>query len=357
MKEVFTENEPTDVNEMVLGCSTDDDYLHHKGWTYVGSADDLYLRQPDGNNRTTTQVDLRNPETAPTGDSMISRFERGSIGSVAKLADIDNGYLDRLALDHLHRWRVCRSVATGGLAFGDAAIATARQHKTENDDQRCADNEPRRISECKLRRRFPLDTDVARPVDLRIAVMRPLGSCGSSALTQSPCCKPAISAASTGQQPMRPLLLPFSDLKQIWPADAESTNPVARVAAVVHEAIAITATRATSVAEHPRMTVVRVSLPTASSMRSSPPTRNRRVWATSAASQPHRRGVRCRRDSRYLARAEEEYEFAGEVLSRAVEAAYADGDVDRKAAVGALVDQRMDNEFAVVGQYVGVGRG
>ena len=62
-------------------------------------------------------------------------------------------------------------------------------------------------------------------------------------------------------------------------------------------------------------------------------------------------------DSRYLARAEEEYERAGEVLSRAVEAAYADGDADRKAAVRALVDQRMANEFAVVGQYVGVGRG
>ena len=62
-------------------------------------------------------------------------------------------------------------------------------------------------------------------------------------------------------------------------------------------------------------------------------------------------------DSRYLARAEEEYERAGEVLSRAVEAAYADGDADRKAAVRALIDQRMANEFAVVGQYVGVGRG
>ena len=48
---------------------------------------------------------------------------------------------------------------------------------------------------------------------------------------------------------------------------------------------------------------------------------------------------------------------AGEVLSRAVEAAYADGDAERKAAVRALVDQRMANELAIVGQYVGVGRG
>jgi hypothetical protein len=62
-------------------------------------------------------------------------------------------------------------------------------------------------------------------------------------------------------------------------------------------------------------------------------------------------------DSRYLAQAEQEYERAGEVLSRAVEAAYADGNADRKAAVRALIDQRMANEFAIVGQYVGVGRG
>jgi hypothetical protein len=62
-------------------------------------------------------------------------------------------------------------------------------------------------------------------------------------------------------------------------------------------------------------------------------------------------------DSRYLSQAEAEYERAGEVLSRAVEAVYADGDPDRKAAVRALIDQRMANEFAVVGQYVGVGRG
>jgi hypothetical protein len=62
-------------------------------------------------------------------------------------------------------------------------------------------------------------------------------------------------------------------------------------------------------------------------------------------------------DSRYLARAQQEYELAGEVLSRAIEAAYTDGDVERKAAVRALVDQRMANELAIVGQYVGVGRG
>ena len=48
LKEVAAENGPTDVNEMVLGCSTHHDYLHHKGWKYVGSADDLYLQRPDG---------------------------------------------------------------------------------------------------------------------------------------------------------------------------------------------------------------------------------------------------------------------------------------------------------------------
>jgi hypothetical protein len=62
-------------------------------------------------------------------------------------------------------------------------------------------------------------------------------------------------------------------------------------------------------------------------------------------------------DEVYLDRVGEEYEKASEVLSRAVEAAYADGDPDRKAAVRTLIDQRMANEFAIVGRYIGVGRG
>jgi hypothetical protein len=48
LKEVFTENGPTDLNEMVLECSTHHDYVHHKDWTYIGSADDLHLQRPDG---------------------------------------------------------------------------------------------------------------------------------------------------------------------------------------------------------------------------------------------------------------------------------------------------------------------
>ncbi|MEO8263896.1 MAG: DUF222 domain-containing protein [Ilumatobacteraceae bacterium] len=48
LKEVFTENGPTDLNEMVLGCSTHHDHLHHHGWKYIGTADDLWLRKPDG---------------------------------------------------------------------------------------------------------------------------------------------------------------------------------------------------------------------------------------------------------------------------------------------------------------------
>ncbi len=48
LKEVFAEHGPTDLNEMVLGCSTHHDHLHHHGWKYVGSADDLWLRSPDG---------------------------------------------------------------------------------------------------------------------------------------------------------------------------------------------------------------------------------------------------------------------------------------------------------------------
>ena len=48
LKEVFTEDGPTDLNEMVLGCSTHHDHLHHHGWKYIGTADDLFLRAPDG---------------------------------------------------------------------------------------------------------------------------------------------------------------------------------------------------------------------------------------------------------------------------------------------------------------------
>ena len=67
--------------------------------------------------------------------------------------------------------------------------------------------------------------------------------------------------------------------------------------------------------------------------------------------------VDAKSDRRYLADALAEYERAGEVLSCAIEAAYADGDAERKATVRRLVDHRMANENAVIGQYVGVGRG
>jgi hypothetical protein len=48
LKEVFTEHGPTDLNEMVLGCSTHHDHLHHHGWKYIGNSDDLWLKAPDG---------------------------------------------------------------------------------------------------------------------------------------------------------------------------------------------------------------------------------------------------------------------------------------------------------------------
>src|SRR5207244_9898798 len=48
--------------------------------------------------------------------------------------------------------------------------------------------------------------------------------------------------------------------------------------------------------------------------------------------------------SRYLAAAQEEYERASELLSRAAEAAYLDGDAERIAAIVALYDQRLANE-------------
>jgi Domain of unknown function (DUF222) len=46
--EVFRDDGPTDLNMMCLNCSTHHDYVHHHGWKYVGTADDLWLRKPDG---------------------------------------------------------------------------------------------------------------------------------------------------------------------------------------------------------------------------------------------------------------------------------------------------------------------
>jgi hypothetical protein len=46
--EVFLENGPTDLRNLTLMCSTHHDYVHHRGWKYVGDADDLWLRKPDG---------------------------------------------------------------------------------------------------------------------------------------------------------------------------------------------------------------------------------------------------------------------------------------------------------------------
>ncbi len=46
--EVYLDDGPTDLNKMCLNCSTHHDYVHHKGWKYVGDNDDLWLRKPDG---------------------------------------------------------------------------------------------------------------------------------------------------------------------------------------------------------------------------------------------------------------------------------------------------------------------
>lgn len=63
-----------------------------------------------------------------------------------------------------------------------------------------------------------------------------------------------------------------------------------------------------------------------------------------------------RSDSLYLQEALDDYARASEVLSRAVEAAYADGDPARKAEVQALMDQRMANENGVIGVFEAAGR-
>jgi hypothetical protein len=44
--EVVRDDGPTDLNNLGLACSTHHDHLH-KGWAFVGGADDLYLRKPD----------------------------------------------------------------------------------------------------------------------------------------------------------------------------------------------------------------------------------------------------------------------------------------------------------------------
>jgi hypothetical protein len=48
IEEVFLENGPTDLKLLDLACSTHHDYVHHRGWKYVGDSDDLWLRKPDG---------------------------------------------------------------------------------------------------------------------------------------------------------------------------------------------------------------------------------------------------------------------------------------------------------------------
>jgi hypothetical protein len=61
-------------------------------------------------------------------------------------------------------------------------------------------------------------------------------------------------------------------------------------------------------------------------------------------------------DSLYLADVMVDYQRASEVLSRAAEAVYADGDSERIAAVRRLFDQRMANEKEVIGVFVAAGR-
>ncbi len=60
--------------------------------------------------------------------------------------------------------------------------------------------------------------------------------------------------------------------------------------------------------------------------------------------------------SLYLDDAQADYARASEVLSCAIEAAYASGDADHIAAVDRLIDQRHANQQAVTGQFMAVGR-
>ena len=63
-----------------------------------------------------------------------------------------------------------------------------------------------------------------------------------------------------------------------------------------------------------------------------------------------------RTDGPLLDDAQNDYALASEVLSCAIEAAYASGDAGHVAAVIALMDQRHANQQAITGQFVAVGR-
>lgn len=49
-------------HKMCLSCSTHHDYVHHKGWKYIGDNDDLSIRKPDG---TLTAAPPRGPAFPP----------------------------------------------------------------------------------------------------------------------------------------------------------------------------------------------------------------------------------------------------------------------------------------------------
>jgi hypothetical protein len=57
-----------------------------------------------------------------------------------------------------------------------------------------------------------------------------------------------------------------------------------------------------------------------------------------------------------LEEAQADYARASEVLSCAIEAAYASGNADHIASVGRLMDQRHANQQAVTGQFMAAGR-
>ena len=61
-------------------------------------------------------------------------------------------------------------------------------------------------------------------------------------------------------------------------------------------------------------------------------------------------------NSLYAKDAQADYARASEVLSCAIEAAYASGDAGHIAAVGRLMDQRHANQQAVTGQFMAAGR-
>ena len=253
LREVFTENGPTDLNEMVLR-------MFHPSRPPPPQRLDIHRhrrrplptttrRHPDP--RTTTRTDLRHTTTTRnwstreqvawswTSPGQSERYFSSSPSTTVT----STGWPSSISCNGV----VGRPEPCGGWAYlrrcDDCAGAAGTSRR-----RRSAHPSPRTTRRCRAQAALTATiaiTAFARPVDLANrsdTAARVVGKCDGDALAASG--DRRASRTSTVQQPTRLCWGVVSDLKQILPADIESTCPVARVAAVVeHAAIATTATR------------------------------------------------------------------------------------------------------------------